>query len=164
MGIDGGLRWNGWFDMSPFLGEHSFMKTTLDLPDDLIREMKIRAATQGRKLKEVMADALRSGLSLESTGQPPTRPSITTDPELGHLLVQGPPNAPISKMTIEEILILEQDSLYQEDLQRVGVTISAKTEENHKVVFPDFNKLRKELGTDKIDGVNEVLRQRSEGL
>lgn len=140
------------------------MKTTLDLPDDLIREMKIRAATQGRKLKEVMADALRSGLSLESTGQPPTRPSITTDPELGHLLVQGPPNAPISKMTIEEILILEQDSLYQEDLQRVGVTISAKTEENHKVVFPDFNKLRKELGTDKIDGVNEVLRQRSEGL
>jgi plasmid stability protein len=39
------------------------MKTTLDLPDDLIRAVKIRAAEEHRTLKELMADLLRSGLA-----------------------------------------------------------------------------------------------------
>ena len=64
----------------------------------------------------------------------------------------------------EELQKVIEQSQLEEDLLHGGIAISAKTEENHKVVFPDFNKLRKELGTDKIDGVNEVLRQRSEGL
>jgi len=34
------------------------MKTTLDLPDPLMRRVKIRAASEGRKLKEVIADLL----------------------------------------------------------------------------------------------------------
>jgi plasmid stability protein len=38
------------------------MKTTLDLPDELMRAVKIRAANQGRKMKEVVADLLRQGL------------------------------------------------------------------------------------------------------
>ncbi len=99
------------------------MKTTLDLPDDLMREMKIRAATQGKKLKDVMADTLRSGLFPAIPSQPANRPIIMTDPELGHRVVKGPPNPPILKMTIEEILELEQDTLYQEDLQRVGSSL-----------------------------------------
>lgn len=39
------------------------MKTTLDLPDDLMREVKIRAARDSRKLKDTVADLLRRGLS-----------------------------------------------------------------------------------------------------
>jgi plasmid stability protein len=39
------------------------MKTTLDLPDDLMREVKIRAVRENRKLKEAVADLLRRGLS-----------------------------------------------------------------------------------------------------
>lgn len=39
------------------------MKTTLDLPDDLVREIKIRAVRENRKLKDAMADLLRRGLS-----------------------------------------------------------------------------------------------------
>ncbi len=39
------------------------MKTTLDLPDDLMREVKIRAVTENRKLKDAIADLLRRGLS-----------------------------------------------------------------------------------------------------
>lgn len=39
------------------------MKTTLDLPDDLMREIKIRAVKQDRKLKDAIADLLRRGLS-----------------------------------------------------------------------------------------------------
>ena len=99
------------------------MKTTLDLPDDLMREIKIRAATQGKKLKDVMADTLRCGLFPETVSQTANRPIITTDHELGHLVVKGTEHAPISGMTIEEILKLEQDTLYQEDLQRVGSSV-----------------------------------------
>jgi len=39
------------------------MRTTLDLPDDLMREVKIRAVKENRKLKEAIADLLRRGLS-----------------------------------------------------------------------------------------------------
>lgn len=39
------------------------MKTTLDLPDDLMRAVKIRAVEENRKLKDTMADLLRRGLA-----------------------------------------------------------------------------------------------------
>lgn len=39
------------------------MKTTLDLPEELVREMKIRAAKEGRKLREVATEVIRRGLS-----------------------------------------------------------------------------------------------------
>jgi plasmid stability protein len=39
------------------------MKTTLDLPDELMRTIKIRAAQQGRKIKDVVAELLSWGLS-----------------------------------------------------------------------------------------------------
>ena len=43
------------------------MKTTLELPDDLMRTIKIRAVNQDRKLKDVIADLLRCGLAAEET-------------------------------------------------------------------------------------------------
>jgi hypothetical protein len=39
------------------------MKTTLELPDALIREIKLRAVREGRKLKDVIADLLRLALT-----------------------------------------------------------------------------------------------------
>jgi plasmid stability protein len=39
------------------------MKTTLDLPDDLMRAVKIRAAQENQKLKDTIADLLRRGLA-----------------------------------------------------------------------------------------------------
>ena len=39
------------------------MKTTLELPDELMRAAKIRAASEGRRLKDVVADLLRRGLA-----------------------------------------------------------------------------------------------------
>jgi hypothetical protein len=42
------------------------MKTTLDLPPDLIREMKLRAAHEGRKLRDVATEIFRRGLSQPS--------------------------------------------------------------------------------------------------
>ena len=46
------------------------MKTTLELPDDLMRAVKVRAANEGRKLKEVVADLLRRGLREEKKRAP----------------------------------------------------------------------------------------------
>lgn len=39
------------------------MKTTLELPADLVREVKLRAVHEGRKLKDTVADLLRRGLA-----------------------------------------------------------------------------------------------------
>ncbi len=49
------------------------VKTTVELPADLVREIKIRAAKQDRRLKDVMADLLRRGLSQEVEPQERTR-------------------------------------------------------------------------------------------
>jgi hypothetical protein len=38
------------------------MKTTVDLPDALVMQVKLRALHQGQKLKDAVADLLRKGL------------------------------------------------------------------------------------------------------
>ena len=43
------------------------MKTTLDLPRDLVREIKLRAVNDERKLKDTIADLLRKGLSTRTS-------------------------------------------------------------------------------------------------
>ena len=46
------------------------MKTTIDLPPDLVKEMKLLAVNEGRKLKDVAAELLKRGLSVEKAGCP----------------------------------------------------------------------------------------------
>jgi|GEM_PF-461209 len=41
------------------------MKTTIELPDDLVRKIKMKSVLDGRKLKDTIADLLRAGLSSE---------------------------------------------------------------------------------------------------
>src|ERR1700722_2229599 len=66
------------------------MKTTLDLPDDLVRAVKLRALREGRKLKEAVAELLRRGLA----ATPMPRPTISTDAATGLPTIQGAPVAP----------------------------------------------------------------------
>jgi hypothetical protein len=49
------------------------VKTTLELPDDLMRDIKIRAVKENRKLKDAIADLLRRGLSQKTVEPPPVR-------------------------------------------------------------------------------------------
>ena len=49
------------------------MKTTLELPDDLMRAVKIRAVNEGRRLKDVVAELIRRGL----VERPPDAPVRT---------------------------------------------------------------------------------------
>lgn len=50
------------------------MKTTLELPDELMREVKIRAVHEHKKLKDIIAELLRKGLAA-------SRPSRTKIPK-----------------------------------------------------------------------------------
>lgn len=43
------------------------MKTTLEIPDELYRQAKIRAASENRKMKDLVSEGLR--LVLESTAK-----------------------------------------------------------------------------------------------
>jgi plasmid stability protein len=86
------------------------MKTTLDLPDALVKQVKLRALRDGRKLKDAVADLLRQGLA-SSVAAPMPRPTI-----------RGAPGAPISTMSAEQIYAAIQKSQEEEDLERLGVS------------------------------------------
>jgi len=96
------------------------MKTTLDLPPDLVHELRRRAAHEGRKPEDVAAGLLQRGLvPLESSG--PARNAIKGEITLP--LFPSSKDAPASRMTIDELLALEQETLHQEDLQRLGLPL-----------------------------------------
>lgn len=52
------------------------MKTTLNLPDELVRAVKLRAVGQRRPMKDLVADMLRQGLGLAvaDAAKPPAKP------------------------------------------------------------------------------------------
>ena len=97
------------------------MKTTFDLPTDLVRELKLRAVHEGRKLKEVAADLLKRGLAAPETAAKsrPAKPKIEIQAS-GLPVVRCKANAPAKRMTAGELLALEQESLAHDDLQRLG--------------------------------------------
>jgi len=88
---------------------------TLDLPPGLVREMKLRAVNEHRKLKDIAADLLRRGLSAAPVPGIRETKSATPFP-----LFPASSDAPASQMTAEELLALEQETLHQEDNQRLG--------------------------------------------
>ena len=55
------------------------MKSTIDLPSDLVREMKLRAVHEGRKLKDIAAELLRSALAPDKSSA--TRPVGAATPK-----------------------------------------------------------------------------------
>jgi hypothetical protein len=45
------------------------VRTTIDLPDDLLAEAKARAAREGRSLSDVVGDAVRSSFSRTASAE-----------------------------------------------------------------------------------------------
>lgn len=88
-----------------------------------MRGMKIRAATQGRKLKDVVADAIRD--SLASTHAPSVESAqpltISRNPS-GFPYIKCKPAAEKPAPTIEELQRLIDESQFEEDLQRAGIS------------------------------------------
>jgi hypothetical protein len=93
------------------------MKTTVDLPNELVREIKLRAVNEGRKLKEVVTELLRCGLE-----QGAALPQATA-PQKGKIAFPFFPSstkAPASQMTIDALVALEQSTQLEEDHARRG--------------------------------------------
>lgn len=71
------------------------MRTTVDLPDPLYRELKARAALEGRSVKELMHSLLRRALA-EPAPPPSSSPGRSLPPRVsagGPLGVDAPSNA-----------------------------------------------------------------------
>jgi hypothetical protein len=49
------------------------MKTTLELPDDLMRRVKLRAIHRNQKLKDAIAQLLEAGIATASESEAPAR-------------------------------------------------------------------------------------------
>lgn len=79
-----------------FLVIWRIVKTTVELPDDLVREVKVRAAREGRRLKEVMADVVRRGLA-----DPPARERTISSRVRLPLVQCSHPASPDEEMTPE---------------------------------------------------------------
>ena len=99
------------------------MKTTLDLPDELIRAVKLRAVMQRRTVKDLVADFLRQGLGIAAPTHPATPPAdsmIEIGPE-GLPVVRCQAEAPSTRMGLEALVQLEQAALAEEDARRAGL-------------------------------------------
>lgn len=101
------------------------MKTTLDLPDELIREVKLRAVHQRRTVKDLIAEFIRQGLGMAPLGRGKKRPvsSMVAIGERGLPVIRCTPNAPATRMSVEELLALEGESQTEEDLKRAGLSL-----------------------------------------
>ena len=48
-------------------GNLALIKTTLELPDELMREVKIRAVHEHKKLKDTVAELIRKGIAADKS-------------------------------------------------------------------------------------------------
>jgi plasmid stability protein len=101
------------------------VKTTLDLPDELVREMKLRAVMQGRTLRDLAADFIRQGLGLAAPRSPQAPPGdsrVQLNPA-GLPVIRCSADAPAPGLTVDDLLALEQQSQSREDMQRAGLPL-----------------------------------------
>jgi hypothetical protein len=59
-------------DRKPAFWNSGCVKTTLDLPDDLMRAVKIRAVHEQKKLKDAIAELIRKGMAAGRKRPPKT--------------------------------------------------------------------------------------------
>jgi plasmid stability protein len=81
------------------------MKTTLDLPDGLMKQVKLRAVREGRKLKEMIAELLRKGLAVAAAKEPRLEaPMIKRDEQTGLPVIQCKRRAPEGQELTPEVI------------------------------------------------------------
>jgi hypothetical protein len=89
------------------------MKTTIDLPDALVMQVKLRAVRENKKLKVTFAELLAKGLCSPSIGEEPLEEAvIEIDAVTGFPIIRGGrPAAPGHEITPQRIfeILLEQE-------------------------------------------------------
>jgi hypothetical protein len=97
------------------------MKTTLDLPDHLVRQAKHRALQQGRTLKELVAEYIRQGLHGGTSPSAPAASDGVTVDRAGLPIFRCEPSSGRAGIDLPTALQLEQQCLEQEDRRRAGL-------------------------------------------
>lgn len=101
------------------------MKTTMDLPDELMREVKLRAVMQGRTIKDLVTEYLSQcvGMAPRADADQPFSSPMVLIGSRGLPVIRCASDAPATRMSVEELLKLEQETQWQEDAQRVGIPL-----------------------------------------
>lgn len=100
------------------------MKTTIDLPSDLMREIKLKAVREGRPVKYLVADFLRQGLGHGSSEKFESIDSERISfSEKGVPMIRCRLNAPAIGMTAEQLIAVEMEILHQEEVSCGGGTL-----------------------------------------
>lgn len=86
-------------------GKLGFMKTTVELPDDLIRAIKLRAVRENRKLKDLVAELLRRGLDADAE---PVRKGARVQLPLVHTSPAISPDREMTPERVAELLLQEE--------------------------------------------------------
>lgn len=94
------------------------MRTTFDLPDELVERVKVRAIRQHRRVKDKVVELLRLGLSVEDAS---TAAAEFSKAPLTLPLFECHADAPASRMTGQQRAALLTDSQGGEDLERVSL-------------------------------------------
>ncbi|HET6384897.1 MAG TPA: antitoxin [Armatimonadota bacterium] len=98
------------------------MKTTIEVPDNLVQALKLRAAQDGRKLKDVVAELLQRGLEApKSTWPEEQRTYVVLDERSGLPLIQCQHSAPThQQLTPERVvdILLEQEVAWHDEAAR----------------------------------------------
>lgn len=87
------------------------MKATLDLPSELLKEMKLRAVHCDRKLKDVVAETIRRGLAAPEITEAPPTPAVRHRVKLP--IIQARPDAPKFNLTPERLHELDTETLME---------------------------------------------------
>jgi hypothetical protein len=91
------------------------MKMTLDLPEELVRAVKLRAIEEDRTIKDTVADLLRCGLAHESADSSPIRNRVQLP------LIKGGHRArPEEELTPERVaqILIDQEAEWHLDTLR----------------------------------------------
>lgn len=98
------------------------MKTTLDLPESLVRELQRRARQLGQELPQLAAELLWEGLAASPPTTVPAPPAmIHTHPVTGLPYVECPQAAsPDDEMTPDRVanLLIEQEATWRHEAGR----------------------------------------------
>jgi hypothetical protein len=95
------------------------MKTTIELPDSLVKQVKLRALQEGRKLKDAVADLLRKGLTAAKCAEPnPLAPKVTRDAKTGLPVIEckrAPrPAAKLTPQRVADILLAQEEEWHHD--------------------------------------------------
>jgi hypothetical protein len=97
------------------------MTTTLDLSDELLHKISLRAKLNGRELQDEVADLLWTALTVA----PPRHSVVPITMEISQVtglqVVRCPPDAAARQMTTAELIALEKEALECEDIERFGL-------------------------------------------